>query len=135
MRRLLTFAALTITLTVSACSDNKPSAAPSPAAPAVTVSTQAADASGLAACALVAKASAGDTDGTAMTNPSIVLPITQAAAMSTTPAIQQAGEELGARYRDAILAKGTDDEVTMKVQAVTAATELRTACITAGLEG
>lgn len=134
MRRILATAVLLTALTTAACASSKPASTPAPSAiPATQALGRADDPSGLAACAMVAKAAAAD-DGTAMTTPGIVLPIIQAAAKSTTPEVVQAGEELGARYRSAILAKGTDDELSTKIDAVTAGTELRTACIKAGLD-
>lgn len=133
MRRILGTAALIAALSTAGCASSKPTAAPAPSPALPSSATQALgrpeDPVGKGACEQVAKV-----DVNTITDYKVMLPIMDAAAKSSTPEVVAAGEELGARYRDAILAKGTDDEITTKIKAVTAATELRTACIKAGLD-
>lgn len=130
MRRILATAALLAALSPAACANGKPGSTPAPSAvPATQSLGRADDPSGQTACQQIARV---DTD--TVTNYKVMLPIIQAAAQSTTPAIVTAGAALGDKYRLAILSKGTDDEVSTKIEAFTAATELRTACITAGLD-
>jgi hypothetical protein len=137
MRRILPALVIATLVSVSACSADSPSPAspaqpaPATAAPVPASTAPVVDVHAVEVCRLV---SLDRADPYALMKDGRALKIEKEAEESTDEKIQAKGQEVADRFRNAVLAKGTDDEFSTSAQLVTAGTQLSTICIEAGLD-
>jgi hypothetical protein len=131
-RLAATLAATALILTLAGCGDDaKPTSQPTNPPAATTAPATPVDTYGQQACTQVSAALGGHSarDVTSMRK------VADLARQSTTPGVSAGGVLLARAADRAAAARGASDEPRMVTMMVTAATELSTDCIRAGLPG